>query len=91
VVFLDEDGEERRKPLRECALRRFESGPPVRSFPSYRGQRNWPGWWRSSTTGAHVGFESWLERPVDRTISTVGTERSAAELLEGTVLDRSTS
>jgi hypothetical protein len=43
-------------------LRRFESGPPVRSFPSYRGQRNWPGWWWSSTTGAHVGFESWLER-----------------------------
>jgi hypothetical protein len=62
VVFLDEDGLERREPLAECGLRRFEDGRPVRSFPSYRGQRNWPGWWWSSTTGAHVGFESWLER-----------------------------
>ena len=35
---------------------------PVRSFPSYKGQRNYPGWFWSSTTGKLVGFESWVER-----------------------------
>jgi len=62
VGFVDEDGVERQEPLEGCAQHRFESGRPVRSFPSYRGQRNWPGWWWSATTGAHVGYESWLER-----------------------------
>lgn len=33
----------------------------MRSFPSYRGQRNWPGWWCSATSGALVGCESRLE------------------------------
>ncbi|WP_222594983.1 TnsA-like heteromeric transposase endonuclease subunit [Nocardia ninae] len=37
-------------------------GLPVRSFPSYRGQRNCSGWWWLSHTGTHVGYESWLER-----------------------------
>ncbi|MBM0238239.1 TnsA-like heteromeric transposase endonuclease subunit [Micromonospora sp. ATA32] len=40
----------------------FEAVPPVRSFPVYRGQRNNTGLWWSATTGAHAGFESWLER-----------------------------
>ncbi|WP_265292719.1 TnsA-like heteromeric transposase endonuclease subunit [Streptomyces sp. SHP 1-2] len=40
----------------------FEAGLPVRGFPSYRGQRNFPGLYWSATTGGHVGFESWLER-----------------------------
>ncbi|WP_435812950.1 TnsA-like heteromeric transposase endonuclease subunit [Streptomyces rochei] len=34
----------------------------MRGFPSYRGQRHFPGLYWSSTTGGHVGFESWLER-----------------------------
>jgi hypothetical protein len=40
----------------------FEDVPPVRDFPSYRGQRHVPGLYWSATTGRHVGFESWLER-----------------------------
>jgi hypothetical protein len=40
----------------------FEQCQAVRSFPSYRGQRNWPGLWWSATLGRHVGYESWLER-----------------------------
>lgn len=40
----------------------FEAAAPVRSFPSYRGQRHFPGLYWSVTMGAHVGFESWLER-----------------------------
>ena len=37
---------------------------PVRGFASFRGQRNWPGWWWFSRTGEHVGYESWAERDV---------------------------
>ncbi|MFG1687662.1 TnsA-like heteromeric transposase endonuclease subunit [Nonomuraea sp. NPDC049269] len=43
---------------------RFERAAAVRSFPSFRGQRNFPGWWWSATTGDHVGYESWVERDV---------------------------
>ncbi|WP_212762303.1 TnsA-like heteromeric transposase endonuclease subunit [Nocardia uniformis] len=38
------------------------SGRPVRSFPSYRGQRSCSGWWWLSRSRTHVGYESWLER-----------------------------
>jgi hypothetical protein len=62
VGFVDEDGVERQELLEDCAQQGFESGPPVRTFPSFRGQRNWPGWWWSATTSSHVGYESWLER-----------------------------
>jgi hypothetical protein len=41
---------------------RFEAGCPSRSFPSYRGQRNFTGWYWSATCREHVPFESWLER-----------------------------
>jgi len=46
---------------------RFEDVPPVRPFRFEKGLRNFAGWWYFATTGTHVGFESWLERPVDRT------------------------
>ena len=62
VEFVDVDGRLRREPLTDCAGAGFEVAPTVRSFPSYRGQRNWPGLWRSATMGDHVGYESWLER-----------------------------
>lgn len=62
LEFGDGDGRARREPLSACATVPFESGPAVRSFPSYRGQRNWPGLWWSATMAGHVGYESWLER-----------------------------
>lgn len=37
-------------------------GLPVRAFPTYRGQRNYPGWLWLSTTCSLVGYESLLER-----------------------------
>ncbi|WP_233304269.1 TnsA-like heteromeric transposase endonuclease subunit [Pseudonocardia terrae] len=40
----------------------FERVAPVRSFPSYQGQRNYPGFYYAATLDAHVVFESWLER-----------------------------
>jgi hypothetical protein len=48
--------------LGEAVRYPFEAADPVRAFPAYRGQRSYPGWWWSSTTGGHVVFESWLER-----------------------------
>jgi hypothetical protein len=62
LEFVDGDGRARREPLAACAAVSFECGPAVRSFPSYRGQRNWPGLWWSATMAGHVGYESWLER-----------------------------
>jgi hypothetical protein len=59
---VDADGVERRVSLDDGASESFERCRPVRSFPSFRGQRNWPGLWWSATTGDHVGYESWLER-----------------------------
>lgn len=37
-------------------------GLPAREFPTYRGQRNYPGWLWMSTTGTLVGYESLRER-----------------------------
>lgn len=62
VAWLDADGVEQQASLSEAALVPFEAVPPVRRFPSYRGQRNFPGLYWSATMGGHVGFESWLER-----------------------------
>lgn len=53
---------ERKAPLAHAHSVRFERVPPVREFPSYTGQRNFPGLWWSSTTQDLVGYESWLER-----------------------------
>ena len=58
IEFLDVDGVVRRGPLMRCWSERFEDVTPARSFPSYRGQRNFPGWWWSSTMERHVGYES---------------------------------
>lgn len=61
VGWRDDQGEHR-LPLADAVSVPFEDGRPVRSFPSYRGQRHFPGLYWSSTTCGHVGFESWLER-----------------------------
>ncbi|MEW2252741.1 TnsA-like heteromeric transposase endonuclease subunit [Streptomyces sp. NPDC006975] len=61
IGWRDVEGE-RRMPLPEASEVEFETGLPVRGFPSYRGQRHFPGLYWSATTGGHVGFESWLER-----------------------------
>jgi hypothetical protein len=62
VGYLREDGAELRVPLAEAWAVPFEHGSPVRRFTSRKGQRHLSGLWWSSTTGGHVGFESWLER-----------------------------
>ncbi|MFC4005537.1 hypothetical protein ACFS2C_23265 [Prauserella oleivorans] len=39
-----------------------ELGRAALSFPSYRSQRNYPGWYWSATMGGRIGFVSWVER-----------------------------
>ncbi|MEV0733969.1 TnsA-like heteromeric transposase endonuclease subunit [Polymorphospora sp. NPDC050346] len=60
--YVGADGRELRENLDAAAGVAFELASPVRSFPTYRGQRNNTGLWWSATIGGHVGFESWLER-----------------------------
>jgi hypothetical protein len=62
AVYMAGNGSERRVPWPCLAGAELEHGRPVRSFPSYRGQRNYPGWYWSATMGRRVGFESWVER-----------------------------
>src|SRR6266705_2140720 len=60
AVYVAGGGAERRVSLAALADVRLEDGRPVRSFPSYRGQQNYPGWYWSATMGRRVGFESWV-------------------------------
>lgn len=63
VQFVDVlDAGERFSPLDECVSTPFEGCAAVGAFPSYRGQRNWPGLWWSATLGRHVPYRSWLAR-----------------------------
>jgi hypothetical protein len=67
VVFVDEAGAKQSGALEVLWSTGFEHVSPVRSFGSFHGQRSFQGSWWFATTGEHVGFESWVERPVDRT------------------------
>ncbi|WP_308297174.1 MULTISPECIES: TnsA-like heteromeric transposase endonuclease subunit [unclassified Streptomyces] len=62
VRLVGSDGVRREGPLSVMWSVMFEAVPPSRSFPSYRGQRNFTGWYWSATGGGHVPHESWLER-----------------------------
>ena len=62
VGYVGPDGTQTRVTLADAMLVRFEQTRPVRTFPSYKRQRYFPGLWWSATTGRHVGYESWLER-----------------------------
>jgi hypothetical protein len=62
LEFQVAGGSWRREPLSSCHGTRFEEALPARPFRFEKGLRSFAGWWYFSTTGAHVGFESWLER-----------------------------
>jgi hypothetical protein len=62
LEFTGADGTPHRESLTACVTERFENALPVRSFQWTKGASHFPGSWWSSTTGDHVGFESWLER-----------------------------
>lgn len=63
LEFVGDDGKRVRRALSTSWDVAFDRlGRPVRSFPSFRGQRSCSGWWWLSSSGVHVGYESWLER-----------------------------
>ena len=62
VEFVAADGARRLEPVAACVTVRLEDALPARSFQWAKGASHFPGSWWSSTTGEHVGFESWLER-----------------------------
>ncbi len=66
--FFDSAGSRRRGPWSEVWCNSFERAAPVRSFPSFKRQRNFTGLYYAATMDAHVGFESWLERDVAMTL-----------------------
>lgn len=51
-------------PLSDLWSVRFEYVSPLRSFPSFKGQKSFTGGYQAAAMGAEVGFESWLERDV---------------------------
>ena len=67
LEFVGADGTRHLESLAACATARLEDALPVRSFQWGKESLHFPGLWWSSTVGDHVGFESWLERSVDRT------------------------
>ena len=62
LCYADERGAVRREFPASWPGLRPERFLPVREFRWTRGQGHLPGLWWAATTGAHVGYESWLER-----------------------------
>ncbi|MEU8584616.1 TnsA-like heteromeric transposase endonuclease subunit [Streptomyces abikoensis] len=61
LEYIDVRGELRSGSLEAMWPVRFEAAGQVRAFPSYRGQRNFPGWYWAATCSELVGYESWVE------------------------------
>jgi hypothetical protein len=61
LEYVDAGGELCGGPLEVMWPVRFESAGQVRAFPSYRGQRNFSGWYWAATSADLVGYESWVE------------------------------
>jgi hypothetical protein len=64
VEFVESIGRVRKGLLAQLWSVPFERVRPVRSFPSFPGQKSFPGLYYAATMDAHVGFESWAERDV---------------------------
>ncbi|MGV9386242.1 TnsA-like heteromeric transposase endonuclease subunit [Nonomuraea sp. NPDC003707] len=64
VTIVGAGRELTRGPLSSLWDMPFEQAKPARSFPSFKGQKNFAGLWWSATSGTHVGYESWVERDV---------------------------
>ncbi|MBP0452095.1 TnsA-like heteromeric transposase endonuclease subunit [Kitasatospora sp. RG8] len=62
LEYADVRGRMCRGPLEVMWPARFEDGLPVRGFSSFKGQRNFTGWYWAATGAVHIGFESWVER-----------------------------
>lgn len=56
--WRDGRGDEQARPLADAPLEALRQALPWRAFRWAHGQRHFPGWHWSSTTGGHVGYES---------------------------------
>ncbi|RII13829.1 hypothetical protein DSC45_23015 [Streptomyces sp. YIM 130001] len=61
LEYVDAGGDLHEGPLEVMWPTRFEAAGQVRTFPSYPGQRNFPGWYWAATCAELVGYESWVE------------------------------
>jgi len=62
LEFIGADGAERCGSLARCWSEPFERALPVRSFPSFKGQKNFTGLYWAASCRSQVGYESWSER-----------------------------
>ncbi len=76
ALYLDADDTQQRVPWDQLPDMLDGLHRAARSFPSYRGQRNFPGWYWSATLRRRIGFESWVQRDhlvaLDRDPSVIG-------------------
>jgi hypothetical protein len=68
VEYVAMDGTLHAVPLANAARVGLTDMQPSRRFKARKGQRNLPGRWWSATDARHVGYESWLERDLLRTM-----------------------
>ncbi|MFD4400013.1 TnsA-like heteromeric transposase endonuclease subunit [Kitasatospora sp. NPDC058478] len=68
VGFIDAEGVERSGPLACWWAEPFELALPVRSFASFKGQKNFTGEYWAATSRTQVGYESWVERDAAMTL-----------------------
>ncbi|MGW3956619.1 hypothetical protein ACWEKM_38255 [Streptomyces sp. NPDC004752] len=61
LEYVGARGDLHEGPLEVMWPARFEAAGQARTFPSYRGQRNFPGWYWAATCAELVGYESWVE------------------------------
>ncbi|WP_030221271.1 TnsA-like heteromeric transposase endonuclease subunit, partial [Streptomyces bikiniensis] len=61
LEHVDARGDLHEGPLEVMWPARFEAAGQVRTFPSYRGRRNFPGWYWAATCAELAGDESWVE------------------------------
>lgn len=80
ATYVTADGVEVSVALADVDARRVLVGLPVRSFPVYRGRKNYSGYFWSATTGGHVVYESLLElswlwlADFDRSVSKIAAQ-----------------
>jgi hypothetical protein len=60
--YIDDSGQDVTTTLGRARGELVVRGRPVREFPTYPGQHNYPGWLWTATTSSLIGYESLLER-----------------------------
>jgi hypothetical protein len=78
ITYAGPDGWEVRAGLDRLRHADLETCRPVRSFPSYKGQRNYPGWYWSATMGRRVSGSASSPTPASSSATTRSADGSRA-------------